>query len=93
MIWTIPNLLTLLRVVCIPIMVAAFYLPGPWSGQIAAVVFVIAAVTDWFDGWLARRLQDLVWHWLFAPHSRMVVRAVYWSDSLTGLGCGSMPSR
>ena len=58
MIWTIPNLLTLMRVVCIPIMVAAFYLPGPWSGQIAAVIFVIAAVTDWFDGWLARLLDQ-----------------------------------
>ncbi|WP_106478325.1 CDP-diacylglycerol--glycerol-3-phosphate 3-phosphatidyltransferase [Phytohalomonas tamaricis] len=51
----IPNILTLLRIVFIPLLVAAFYLPYWWSYSCAAGLFGIAAVTDWFDGYLARR--------------------------------------
>jgi len=52
----IPNLLTLFRLALIPVFVVLFYLPFEWSNKWAAVAFVIAAVTDWFDGYLARRL-------------------------------------
>lgn len=51
----LPNILTLLRVAAIPVMVVMFYLSEPWATWGAAWVFVLAAVTDWFDGWLARR--------------------------------------
>lgn len=51
----IPNLLTLLRIVLIPVFVVAFYLPVVWAAQLAAVIFVLAALTDWLDGYLARR--------------------------------------
>ena len=51
-----PNLLTALRVLAIPLMVVCYYLPQPISTVGAAVVFIIAAVTDWFDGWVARRM-------------------------------------
>lgn len=51
----LPNVLTLLRVVAIPIMVAFFYLPGWLSTLGTAGLFALAAVTDWFDGYLARR--------------------------------------
>lgn len=54
--FTIPNLLTALRVAAIPLMVICYYLPQPISTVGAAVVFIVASVTDWFDGWLARRL-------------------------------------
>ena len=54
--FTIPNLLTALRVAAIPMMVICYYLPQPISTVGAAVVFIVASVTDWFDGWLARRL-------------------------------------
>lgn len=40
----------------VPILVIVFYLPWPWSGQASAVVFILAALTDWADGWIARRL-------------------------------------
>ena len=54
----IPNLLTWARIILIPLVVGVYYLPLPVAEQnlIATVAFVVAAVTDWFDGWLARKL-------------------------------------
>jgi len=57
---TIPMLLTWLRVALIPLVVGVFYLPPTWltpheQGTSATIIFVVAAVTDWFDGYLARR--------------------------------------
>ncbi len=54
----IPNLLTWARIVLIPLVVGAFYLPLPAHEQnlIATAAFIVAAVTDWFDGYLARKL-------------------------------------
>ncbi len=53
--WNIPNILTLLRIVLIPVFVLFFYLPVEWARFSCALVFSVAAVTDWFDGYLARR--------------------------------------
>ena len=53
---TIPNVLTLLRVAIIPVVLLLFYLPWPYAHQSAAILFAVAAITDWFDGWLARQL-------------------------------------
>lgn len=52
---TIPTMLTLARIVMIPVMVLVFYLPYRWSNFATAAVFALAAVTDWLDGWVARR--------------------------------------
>ena len=54
----IPNLLTVLRVVLIPIFVILFYLPFDWSYWAASFVFAVAAATDWLDGYLARLWQQ-----------------------------------
>ena len=61
----IPNLLTWLRIVAIPLFVAILYFPEftDWlttrqANITATVIFVAAAVTDWFDGYLARRLNQ-----------------------------------
>lgn len=54
MITTLPNLLTLSRIVVIPALIAAFYLPGEAANWVALVLFVGAAVTDWLDGHVAR---------------------------------------
>ena len=59
----IPNLLTWARIVLIPLFVGVFYVPESWlslpeQNLIATCIFIIAAVTDWFDGWLARRLEQ-----------------------------------
>jgi len=51
-----PNLLTWMRIAFIPLLVATFYLPWVWARPAAAIVFSIAAITDWLDGHLARRL-------------------------------------
>ncbi len=52
-----PNLLTSLRIVMIPVLVIVFYLlPLEWRYIASALVFSIAAVTDWLDGYLARKL-------------------------------------
>lgn len=59
--FNLPNLLTWLRIILIPLMVGVFYLPSGWvtplqADVLAASFFGIAAVTDWLDGYLARRL-------------------------------------
>ncbi|WP_136246898.1 CDP-diacylglycerol--glycerol-3-phosphate 3-phosphatidyltransferase [Halomonas borealis] len=51
----IPNLLTLARIVFIPLLVALFYLPFSWSMLAAGALFGLASITDWLDGYLARR--------------------------------------
>jgi len=54
----IPNLLTVLRVLLIPIFILLFYVPYHWSYIAASSVFAVAAATDWLDGYLARRWQQ-----------------------------------
>ncbi|MBZ9560297.1 MULTISPECIES: CDP-diacylglycerol--glycerol-3-phosphate 3-phosphatidyltransferase [Modicisalibacter] len=51
----IPNILTMARIVFIPLLVILFYLPYAWSFLVTAALFALAAVTDWLDGYLARR--------------------------------------
>ncbi len=55
---TIPNLLTWLRIALIPIFVVVYYLPFSWSSLVCALLFALAGITDWFDGFLARRWQQ-----------------------------------
>lgn len=52
----LPNYLTILRIILVPILVIAFYIPVNNHHWLAASLFTIAAVTDWLDGWLARNL-------------------------------------
>jgi CDP-diacylglycerol--glycerol-3-phosphate 3-phosphatidyltransferase len=56
---TIPNFLTILRLLLVPIVVILYYLPTSWSHLSAALVFAIAAATDWLDGYLARNLKQI----------------------------------
>ena len=62
--FNIPIMLTWLRVAMIPMVVGVFFLPDGWlkmeeSGIISSAIFVIAAITDWFDGFLARRWNEV----------------------------------
>jgi CDP-diacylglycerol---glycerol-3-phosphate 3-phosphatidyltransferase len=52
----LPNILTVARIVAVPLVVALFYWGHPWSNPLAAIVFIAAAITDSLDGYLARRL-------------------------------------
>jgi len=54
---TLPNLLTLSRIVAIPLVILTFYMPEPWGPWLGCVLFAAAGFTDWLDGQLARR-----WH-------------------------------
>ena len=58
----IPILLTWLRIILIPLLIAIYYVPEAWvpvaRDPAATVVFVVAAITDWLDGYLARRWQQ-----------------------------------
>lgn len=55
---TIPTWLTLLRILMIPLLVLVFYLPFGWTNFASAAVFGLAAITDWLDGWIARRYHQ-----------------------------------
>ncbi len=55
MTFTAPTILTLLRIALVPVLVVFFYLPFNWANIAAVIVFVLAAVTDWADGFIARR--------------------------------------
>ncbi len=54
----LPNTLTLMRIGILPCFVVLFYLPVGWSRLAAGIVFIGAALTDWLDGYLARRLKQ-----------------------------------
>ncbi|MGM0593009.1 MAG: CDP-diacylglycerol--glycerol-3-phosphate 3-phosphatidyltransferase [Pseudomonadota bacterium] len=55
---SIPNLLTLLRIALIPVFVLFFYLPMEGGNIITTAIFGLAAITDWLDGYLARKWQE-----------------------------------
>jgi cardiolipin synthase (CMP-forming) len=62
----VPNLLTWLRILMIPLVIGVFYAPDDWlwltpwhRNLIATALFVAAAMTDWLDGYLARRLNQI----------------------------------
>ena len=61
MFWTIPTLMTWARIVAIPLIVGVFYLPVDVAtrNQVATVMFVVFAATDWLDGYLARKLNQV----------------------------------
>ncbi|MDI9245283.1 CDP-diacylglycerol--glycerol-3-phosphate 3-phosphatidyltransferase [Marinobacter sp. CHS3-4] len=54
----LPNILTLSRILMIPVFVIIFYLPVQWSYLVSAMIFAFAAATDWLDGYLARKLDQ-----------------------------------
>ena len=60
----VPNLLTWLRILMIPLVIGVFYVPEVWLSSwhrnlIATAMFAAAAITDWLDGYLARRLNQM----------------------------------
>ena len=53
----LPNFLTSLRIFIIPLLVLSFYIPGMLSNVVTALLFGIAAITDYFDGYFARSMK------------------------------------
>lgn len=56
MLWTLPNILTWIRIAAIPLIILLFYVPYHWSDPAAGLLFAAAGITDSLDGYLARRL-------------------------------------
>jgi CDP-diacylglycerol--glycerol-3-phosphate 3-phosphatidyltransferase len=56
MLWTLPNVLTWMRIVAIPLVVMLYYLPFQWSDPAAGLLFAAAGITDSLDGYYARKL-------------------------------------
>ena len=54
----LPNFITLIRILLIPVFVIVYIVPGPLTYITAAILFTLAALTDWLDGYLARRLDQ-----------------------------------
>lgn len=54
--FNVATALTWLRIAAIPAIGLVFYLPGEWMRPVASMIFAIACITDWFDGYLARRM-------------------------------------
>lgn len=53
----LPTLLTLTRIAAIPVVMVCYYLPFSWGPPLSSLVFILAAITDWFDGYLARTMK------------------------------------
>jgi CDP-diacylglycerol--glycerol-3-phosphate 3-phosphatidyltransferase len=58
MLWTVPNILTWIRIAAIPLIVMLFYAPYHWADPAAGLLFAAAGITDSLDGYLARRLNQ-----------------------------------
>lgn len=72
--FTLPNQLTFLRILLTPVFVVLFLSSDPGWLQWSLVVFVLAAITDWYDGWLARRWGYVTrWGVFFDPLADKVV--------------------
>ena len=56
--YNLPTALTLLRIAAIPVFIILFYLPLQWSNLWCTTLFALAAITDWLDGYLARRWEQ-----------------------------------
>ncbi len=54
---TLPTMITLFRIILIPVLVLFFYLPYHWSNLACVIVFSLAGLTDWLDGYLARAMN------------------------------------
>ncbi len=55
--FNLPTYLTLLRIALIPLLAIVFYLPWDYSNIVCTAIFIIAGVTDWADGYLARKMS------------------------------------
>ncbi len=77
MVSSLPNLLTVSRVVLIPVIIGFFYVEGDWARYVTALLFVVAATTDYVDGYLARswKQHSPFGRWLDPVADKLLVAA------------------
>ena len=74
---TLPNQLTILRIILSPIFLILFLSPEPLLKQISLGVFIIAALSDWYDGWLARKFNYITeWGKFMDPLADKILTSV-----------------
>lgn len=75
---SVPNLLTAFRILAIPLLIVVYYLPGEWTHVLAAGLFLITGITDYFDGFLARHwnVQSSLGRFLDPIADKLLVAAV-----------------
>ena len=78
MVVNLPNLLTIGRILLVPLIIGCFYVEGAWPRWLACAMFTVAAATDYLDGWLARnwQLQSAFGRWLDPVADKVLVGAV-----------------
>ncbi|MDE1148572.1 MAG: CDP-diacylglycerol--glycerol-3-phosphate 3-phosphatidyltransferase [Azospirillaceae bacterium] len=78
MLTSLPNLLTLSRIILIPVILALLWFPAAWTAWTAAGLFALAAITDYFDGYLARawKEESLIGRFLDPIADKLLVAAV-----------------
>lgn len=56
--YSLPNILTFSRILLIPVLIIVFYLPWKGAHLLATAIFIVASITDWLDGYLARKWKQ-----------------------------------
>ncbi len=56
--YSLPNILTFSRILLIPVLIVVFYLPWKGAHLLATAIFIVASITDWLDGYLARKWKQ-----------------------------------
>ncbi|VAI06996.1 unnamed protein product [Triticum turgidum subsp. durum] len=75
---TLPTVLTIGRVAAVPFLISTFYMDGPWAATATTGIFLAAAITDWLDGYIARKVciwEHLLVHFLILWPTRLMVAA------------------
>ena len=91
MLYSVPNILTYLRILAVPLLAACFYIEGDLANWLAVLIFAAAAITDFFDGYLARawNQQSALGRMLDPIADKLLVSVVLlmlvYSGSITGL--------
>lgn len=57
--WTIPNILTFTRILLLPVIIGLFFIEDEWAAWTALVIYAVGAITDFFDGWVARAMNQM----------------------------------
>ena len=73
--YTIPNILTAIRIALIPAIVGCFYLPYVWADMACGLMFALVGITDAFDGYLARKLGQVSPGAFLGPGRRQLIVA------------------